>query len=449
MAPRGVARGERRRLSERVRIDRIAAGGAGVGRLADGRVVFVARSAPGDEIEVEVTEVKKKWAKAIPIRVVHPGPDRAPPPCVHYARCGGCALQHLEADAQLGAKRAIVEDALSRIGGRAVPVEAAQPAPQPFGYRVRAQFHLRRLAGGRVVAGFHAVDRPGRVVDIPSGCLILDPVVERAWTQIRGAWGPGACRLPGGAALRLAVRRVEGGVVLTVEGGRGRGEPDALLADAPAVRALWSRPERGAARLLAGDPDVAEADEAVSPLGPGAFTQVNPSGAEVLEQWVVGAAGGALPGARVIDAYAGAGLFGRALAALGARVQAIEADPVGAAAARRAGLAVLEGRVEARLREALPADLVVVDPPRAGLDPAVADLLERSGPPRLIYVSCDPATLARDLARLGRYRASRVRVLDLFPQTAHVETVVTLDREGAEGDLPAVPRASPPDPSEP
>lgn len=380
---------------------------------------------------------KKRWASGLPLRVLTPGPDRVAPPCGHYLRCGGCSLQHLAYAAQLRAKGRIVTEALRRIGQVEALVEGPEPSPSQLHYRTRATFHLRRLPADRIVAGFNEVGRPGRILDVGTGCLVLSPALAAGWTELRQAWGVGARRLPAGRELRLTLREVEQGVVLTVAGGHGAGDAGSLVERAPSLKAVWAVREDGGTTRLAGEARPAEAG-GVGPLGPGAFTQVNPAAARFLVDWVGECAGAAIAGVDVLDAYAGAGAFGRALKARGAHVLAIEADGHAAAAARVAGLTVLEGKVEDRLSEALPVGFAVLNPPRSGLDAGVSAQLERAGPPRMAYVSCDPATLARDLRALRSYAVEWVRTLDMFPQTAHVECVVSLDRRRPTTDLPAV-----------
>ncbi len=422
-----------------LRISDVAAGGDGVGRLDDGRVAFVPRTAPGDLVDVTIERDRGRWVRARAVRLLEPGPDRRTPPCPLYDRCGGCQLQHLDYRAQLEAKAGVVRDALERIGGFDVDAPAVEAAPAEFGYRNRLTFTLRRLRGGRVVAGFHALDRPTRVVDVPT-CLLPEPSITRGWTELREAWGPGARRLPDGGELRLALRAAENGaVLLAIEGGEtgwtGAGE---LLQAAPTLRSAWHRPSStdAAWHLAAGEPDLADRwfDERV-PLGPRAFVQVNRRASEALHRSVLDEAHEGTGGSanrRAVDAYAGLAAYGRRLARSGVRVTAIESDPEAVRAARLEapeGLEVVEGRVEDHLEAALPADLVLLNPPRTGLDPRVPEVLRATPPARIVYVSCDPATLARDLARLGKgWRLRRVIAFDLFPQTAHVETVVALDR---------------------
>lgn len=415
-----------------VRIEGIAAGGAGVGRLPDGRAVFVHRTAPGDDVAVLVTETKRRWARARLISIRTPGAGRRDAPCSYYARCGGCTIEHLRYDAQLRAKAGIVAEALRRIGGREIEAPVVVASPDEFRYRNRVAFTLRRLAGGRVVAGFHEIEQPGRVLDIDGACLLPELLVSQAWDQVRANWGDGAGRLPAGDRLRLTVRAAtEGQCALLVEGGRGRGRPEELLARAPLLAAVWHRPDRAPAPVLLAGRAVLEeiwTDEEVAISG-GVFLQVNRKAAALLEDHVIALAG-EVAELRVIDAYCGVGLHARRLARIGARVIGIERDAGAVAEARRSGqqgLEVRQGAVEDLLSEALPAHLVIVNPPRAGLAEQVSAMLRARPPHRLIYISCDPATLARDLDRLGPHFAlSDVRCFDLFPQTAHVETVAEL-----------------------
>ncbi len=466
-----------------VTIRGIAAGGAGVGHLPDGRVVFVHRTAPGDTARVALTRARPRWARAELRAVEVEGPGRRPAPCVHYRRCGGCTLQHLEPGVQQEVRRRLVEEALVRIGGlQGLPsVEFHSPGPE-FGYRNRASFTLRRLgrrgsgeraghaassgrpaspgrpassgsaaspgsaaSSGRpassgpppVVAGFHALERPGHVIDVGADaggpCLLLEPALRALWDGVRRAWGPDARNLPAGAELRLTLRALDDGTgVLLVEGGGGDGRPQLLLDAVPGLRAIWTRPREGdAPRLLAGEEAPTERwfeDEV--PVRPGAFLQVNRVAAAFLHELALAElAPGA--GERVIDAYAGYGVYGRAAARAGATAVGVELDPGAVAMGRDRpvpGFELVEGAVEASLPRLLPADRVLLNPPRAGAAEGVMEALAAAPPRRLVYVSCDPATLARDLARLGPgFTVRRIQAVDLFPQTAHVETVVTLD----------------------
>ncbi len=411
-----------------VTIAGIAAGGEGVGRLADGRAVFVHRTAPGDRVRVALVDDRRRWARARLVAVLSPSRHRRPAPCPFYDRCGGCSLQHLSETEQRAAKAGIVVDAIRRLGDIDVDRPEVVASPAPLHYRNRLSFALRRLGGGRVVAGFHAVGRPGRIVDVDGRCMLGERVVTAAWDEVRRGWGPGAARLPAGPRLRLTVRAADGGDAdLVVEGGSAPGEPDALLAHVPSLRSVWwTQPGRSPA-LLAGR-DRPGAGPLVAPT---AFSQTNPGVAALLEPHVLAAAG-PLAGRRVVEGYCGTGVVARRLAAAGATVVGIEIDAAAVERGRRtaaAGLTLECGPVEQLLPAALPADVVIVDPPRTGLAAAVTEALTRTPPERMVYVSCDPATLARDLRRLEPVLApADVTCFDMFPQTAEVETVVTLHR---------------------
>lgn len=414
-----------------VRIDGIASGGAGVGRLPSGQAVFVHRTAPGELTRVRVTEQRKRWARADLLEVLEPAAERRQAPCPHYGRCGGCTLEHLEYDAQLVAKAAMVRDALNRIGGLDVETPAVTASPEEFRYRNRLSLTLRRLRAGRVVAGFHELGSPDRVFDVTADCLLPEPALAEAWDALRDAWGPDARCLPSGPELRLTLRTTAGGEhMLLIEGGTGEGEPDEILRAVPGLRAIWHAPALDEpATRLAGD-DVLErwGGQEVRLTGR-TFLQVNRAAAERLEAYVLEAAG-VVDGASVVDAYCGVGAHARRLAERGARVVGIEIEEAAVEEARRGAPENAEfvaGDVAAELASRLPADLVVANPPRGGLAPEVSAALAASPPKRLVYVSCDPATLARDAGRLAPLRLVSTRCFDLFPQTAHVETVAVFE----------------------
>ncbi|MFQ5536900.1 MAG: class I SAM-dependent RNA methyltransferase [Gemmatimonadota bacterium] len=429
-----------------VRIEALAAGGEGMGHLEDGRVVFVPRTAPGDRAEIVLERVKKRWARGRLVRILEESPSRVPPPCRHFARCGGCALQHLPYPEQLLWKGIFIRDALSRIGGREETAPpAVVPSPRTLHYRSRLRFTLRRLRGGRVVAGFHDVERPSRVVDL-SDCLLGEEPLVRVWSALRDAWGPGARRLPAGRRLGLTLRLegegAEGGggvppvprVHLVVEGGAPGWEPESVLWESTGLASVWHRPGAAEAPRRVGGPvsrDFSQTSPPDSP--PTGFEQANRAAGAALVSHVVTSALQATPG-KVVDAYCGGGAYGLPLAAEGIRVVGIERDPEAAARARDAapsGFALLEGPVEERLGRALPADVAILNPPREGLAREVVEVLLATPPDVILYVSCNPATLARDLHRLASgYRLDAVTGFDLFPQTAHVEAVARLLQEG-------------------
>ena len=408
-------------LGQRLEIASIAAGGDGVGR-SEGIVVFVPRTAPGDVARVRVARTKR-FARGQLLSLDEPSPSRVEPPCPHYTvdRCGGCQIQHLSYEAQLAAKGVIIGDALRRIGRRDVADPLVEPSDAPWRYRRKLTLHLRRV-GESWIAGLHPYDDPVGVFDL-ADCPITDERVMEVWSELRAAFD----LLPRERALRVAVRLLDGGASVTVEGGRVWRAPEALLARVPALAEVWWRPEDGSTRRVA-------ARTAERHAG-AAFVQVNAGVAVRLRERLLGRVRAHAP-AHVVDAYAGTGATAAPLAAEGRRVTAIELDRAAVETLRgrlSAPSTVIGGRVEDHIGEALPADVVLLNPPRSGVDERVTAALEshRDSVHALFYVSCDPATLARDLGRLPGYRLVDVHGYDMFPQTSLVETLCELVPEAA------------------
>jgi 23S rRNA (uracil1939-C5)-methyltransferase len=396
-------------------VQSIAAGGDGVGRTS-GLVVFVPRTAPGDLARVRI-ESAKRFAHGQLDAVLRASADRVEPPCQHYTadRCGGCQLQHIRYAAQLEAKRGIVGDALTRIAKRAVDVPSTRASQREWRYRNKLTLAMRR-AGSEWTMGLHPYDDPVAVFQLVD-CPITEERVVAVWREIIAA----SRHLPPAAELRGTVRLAGEDIVVMLRGGKLWSQWEKFFAAVPAASALWWAPEQQSARLIA--------ERRHAPAG-ASFGQVNEVVARDLRQLVVERVTAHSP-STVIDAYAGTGETATALASLGIRVTAIEVDreAAGFCAARLpAGSRSLVGRVENLIVRALPADVVILNPPRAGLDARVTAALEsQQTPPRaIVYVSCDPATLARDLARMPRYRIASIETFDMFPQTAHVETVCEL-----------------------
>ncbi len=408
-----------------VRIESVGSGGDGVGKLPDGMTVFVPRAAPGDLVAVAAAQRRRRHARATEWRLVESGGDRVEPRCAHFARdgCGGCQWQHLSLEAQHRAKSRMVGDALRRIGGLSVEVPPLVASPRSFGYRATVTLTVRWLPGGPV-AGFHRFDDPGRVFPLER-CEIAREEVGALWAAVR----PALAVVPRGDDVRLKLRVApDGGLHVVVSGGQGAWTQAQPLAEATAARraaTIWWEPPGGGLRRMAGP----EADR-----GAVAFAQVNPEVADGLRAAVLAAVPPAAAG-RALDLYAGAGEIALALAARGWEVASVEINAWAVARcterARAEGLQVraLGARVEDAIGDLLPARVVVANPPRAGLDERVAAALAASPPERLVYVSCDPATLARDLKRLGADPARlSVGCWDMFPQTSHVETLAVLTR---------------------
>jgi 23S rRNA (uracil1939-C5)-methyltransferase len=402
-----------------VTIDRLAAGGDGVGRLPDGMAVFVPRTAPGDVADIEVVERRARFARGRIHRLLGEAPERVAPACRHYVddRCGGCQLQHLALSAQQEAKQALVRDAVRRIARR----EAAEPelARSTRGWRYRTRVTLA-VRHGRV--GFHRYDDPRDVFALED-CLIARESLMALWRRVR------AVRLPADATGIVLREDRDGGLHVVVEGGGEPWKPDTTATaglDAPV--SWWWRPARGAARIVAGPRTGFPAL---------AFEQSNAEEAARIRLAAVEALG---PVAHQVvwDLYGGVGDTARLLAARGAAVWSVDQDRAAVSWGERqpaeaaGSVRFLAGRVEEVLHRLPEPRAVVVNPPRTGLHRRVADHLQawaarRAGPVCLVYVSCDPATLGRDLARMPALSIGRLRVYDLFPQTAHVEALAVLE----------------------
>jgi 23S rRNA (uracil1939-C5)-methyltransferase len=418
-------------VSDLVTIAGIAAGGDGVGRLADGRAVFVPRTAPGDRVRLKDGSLKlqRRFGRATVGDVESPGAARVTPPCPHYAQdhCGGCQLQHLAYDAQLAAKRAIVGEALRRIGKLDVPDPEIVEAVEEWRYRAKIALAVKNVGpsdpkgrGGRTV-GLHPYDRPNFVFPL-ADCHIVDFRLMALWREVKARLEllpPGLTRL----TLRLDH---DGRRHLIAE---ATGEP---WLDAARLRAAlpggddivcWWQPAQGAARVVAGPATGFPAT---------AFEQVNPEMGALARRWAVDQMG-EVRGRRIWDLYGGIGDTAVLLAERGAEVVCVDADERAIAWARERGAAAapvrfIAGRAEDVLPSLPPPHAVVVNPPRAGLHWDVTLRLTAEPVARVVYLSCDPATLARDLHRLSvNYEVAAVRAFDLFPQTAHVETVVVLE----------------------
>ncbi len=413
-----------------VHIRALSSEGAGVADLADGRVVFVPRTAPGDHVRVRLVKMKARWGTATVEEILEPSPTRVQPPCKLFDECGGCSFQHISAAEQLHWKGRFIADALKRIGRIDVEAPEVVASPATIGYRNRVAYTFRRLRAGRVVAGFHALDRPAHVLDVEGQCQLPEPAVREAWKALRLGWGGGGRLLPGGGRLRLILRNTSAGVILVVEGGEEGWSAKPLAEAVPKLQSIWHKPSGGKQAVrVHGEQALEVWGGETFPLTAGAFLQVNQPLAEALRDFVLESARDA---GLVVDAYCGVGAYARPLARAGAHVVGIELDLDACSAARYEApedLIVVKGRVEDVLSDHLPADVLIVNPPRTGLDVAVPDIVLADPPQKIIYVSCDPATLARDIGRLGSsYQIVALKAFDLFPQTAHIETVAVLER---------------------
>ena len=428
-------------------ITRLAHGGQGIGHL-DGLAVFVPRTLPGDVVDVRLTDRRKRYAMAELLALREASPRRVTPPCPLYDRCGGCHLQHLGYDDQLANKAQQVRDCLTRIGKLPeVPVLPTLPSPQPFGYRNKALYHFDADSNalGLIERGKSAV------LDVPH-CRIGDTRIDSVMARVRSL-----------AAQEPALRRVLHQVQVQV--GQRTGEILVTVIvraelPVPVQRQLWESLRDLATGLLmhrkatttpavfdgmtthvAGSAVIHERiGDLRFDIEPEAFFQVNSAQTEHL-YGLIRSAARLRPDDVVLDLYSGGGSIALTLAPHCAVVHAVEinrqATLVATRQAATLGIANCEfrtGKAERilyrYLAQGIRAHVAVLDPPRAGCRPQTLEALAKMRVARLVYVSCSPPTLARDLrllADLG-YRAESVQPLDMFPQTYHVECLATLSR---------------------
>lgn len=438
-------------------VDDLAFGGDGVGRT-EGYVIFVRGGLPGDRLRVRVTETRGRYGRGVMDSVVTPSPDRVEAPCPYFGQCGGCRLQHLAYPAQLAFKTKQVHDCLTRLGGLPpFDLRPIVPAPEPYGYRNKMEF---TVAGPGPVLGLHAAERYDLVLDIER-CLLqsepmnalLDEFRRQARSRGLTVWDPASER----GLLRF----------LTLREGRRTGQLMAsIVASAPDVETLVPVAEGLRTRvpattsvllnvndtkasvavgreehLLLGRDHITESLQGVTfQVSASSFFQTNTVQAERLFAIVAEAC--ALNGREtVLDLYSGTGAISLLLARRAARVYGIEvsaaavADAIGNARANGIdNCTFVAGEVRhvlpALTREGVRAAVVVADPPRAGFHPKALAALLTLAPERIVYVSCNPATLARDVGDLARqgYRLQWVQPVDMFPQTPHIEAVARLSR---------------------
>ena len=433
-------------------ITRLAHGGQGVGHL-DGLAVFVPRTLPGDVVDVRLTERRKRHAFAELLALRQPSPQRVVPPCPLYDRCGGCHLQHLGYDNQLANKTQQVRDCLTRIGKLPdVPVLPTLASPQPFLYRNKALYHYD--AGSNALG---LIERgQSAVLDVPQ-CLIGDGRIDAVMARVRGVAGQEP-------ALRRALHQVQ------VQVGQRTGETLVTVIvrhDIPArvQHQLWESLRHlatgllmhrkatttpavfdGATVHLAGSAVIHERiGDLQFEIEPEAFFQVNSAQTEQL-YGLVHAAARLQPDDVVLDLYSGGGSIALTLAPHCAAVHAVESNRQATLLAVRQAAALGIGNCEFRtgkverilyryLAQGIRTQVAVLDPPRAGCRPQALEALAKMRVLRIVYVSCSPPTLARDLRLLTDlgYRAESVQPLDMFPQTYHVECLATVSHTAAPG----------------
>jgi 23S rRNA (uracil1939-C5)-methyltransferase len=396
-----------------------AYGGEVFGRLADGRAVFIPFALPGEKVRVRLVEEKRGYARAELLEVIEPAPERIEPLCAHYGECGGCHYQHIPYDFQLAAKEQIIKDQLKRIGHLDdPPLGEIIPSEKPTFYRNHLQFHLS--PEGKL--GYHR-PRSKQVLPIRE-CHLPQDTLNKIWPQLDFEAIPELKRI----GLRLGA---DDDVQIQLESS-ALDTPEISVQELP-VSVVHHSP--GGELVLAGSQAlVMEVLDSSFQVSAGSFFQVNTEMAakmvdhileRLLEYQILS------PEIIMVDVYCGVGLFSSFLAPHVGRLIGIEASP-SAASDFEVNLDAFDHveLYEAPAGRALPhldmrPDLVLVDPPRAGIDRYALDALLKLMPPVLVYISCDPATLARDARRLtkGGYRLEKITPFDLFPQTYHIESI--------------------------
>ena len=448
-----------------ISIDDLAFGGEGVGRV-EGYVVFVPGGVPGDRLRVRLDQARSRFGRGVIEAVETPSPHRVEAPCPYFGRCGGCRLQHLAYEAQLAFKQKQVADCLERLGGLgSFELRPIVAAPDTYGYRNKMEFTLAPApraggAGRGVTVGLHEALRYDSVLDVER-CLLQSDRMNALLDEARRFFAEGGLRAYDQASGEGLLR------FLMLREGTGTGETMAnVVTSAPAVSELTPLAERLRARvpettsvvmnvnpkkasvavgveehLLAGRDHIRESLGGLTfQVSPGSFFQTNTVQAERLFALVLESA--ELGGSEtVIDLYSGTGAISLLLAQRCRWVYGIEVAPAAVVdAIRNAELngitncTFLAGEVRFVLppliAKGVSAEVVVADPPRAGFHPKALRALMVLAPARIVYVSCNPATLARDVGELvgGGYRLEWVQPVDMFPHTPHIEAVARLAR---------------------
>jgi 23S rRNA (uracil1939-C5)-methyltransferase len=425
-----------------VRIEKLVYGGDGLAHH-DGHTVFVPLVLPGELVEIESSTRKKKFIRGRVERVVEPSADRVPAPCPHYGRCGGCQYQHMPYETQLRYKAEILRETLGRIGRIQWTGAIETQASPPFGYRNRAQWKLRAdQEGAAGSAGIGYFEMGSAKLCAVTECTILSPRLANTFSQLRKMVSHGKI-LSSIDEIEAFADSSDEKILLNLSAERLAGTPEsissALRESVPNVESILIQDRRADTFHLAGPGYLTyQAGGAPYRVGHLSFFQVNRFLVELLIEAVIGKTRGRL----ALDLYAGVGLFTVALTKQFERVIGVESNLAaskdlennlkesgGASPSSRNVTA--EGFLS-RWRET--PDLVVVDPPRAGVETEALAHLRKLAPARIHYVSCDPATLARDLAQLigtdgaNAYEIENINLFDIFPQTYHMEVLVRLRR---------------------
>ncbi len=426
-----------------IKIEKLVEGGWGLARR-DAEVVLLRGVMPGEMVRIEGKTKRKGYSEARVAAILDPSPHRIVPPCPVFGRCGGCQLQHVHYEAQLTEKRAVLQETLRRVGKLTIEdIPRPIASPEPYGYRSTVRFLVFKRED-RLQLGFHR-ERSHEPVE-GAACLLASPplreVAARASDRLRVG-----TRLPVRVhALEMRRSQATGHLLLIhrTAGPTDRTKADRLMAhfrDLPGIVGQVMMAGEGARtqRWVSGQDWIEDRLCGLTfRISDRSFMQANWSVNEIMARcigdWV-----GPSPSLRILELYAGIGTLGLPLARQGAYVTEVESNPYALKDARHAAKHNHVGRsrfrhtsAEAMLQrvESGEYDVILADPPRTGLSEACVHRLSEIRVPRLLYLSCDSSTLARDLSRLcaGGYSISRIQPFDMFPQTAHLETLVELVR---------------------
>ena len=416
-------------------IEKMIYGGDGLARNPGGKTVFLPLVLPGEEVSAEVVEEKSGYLRAAVRELLRKSEKRIEPACPYFARCGGCHYQHTGGQNQLEIKKAVLRETLLRTAKFEWKTEIIVHSAAPWGYRNRTRFKVRHAP--EFALGYYRL--ASHELLAVEQCPISSPAINRALAHL---WEMGRQRLvpPGVTEIEIFADHADSGLLLEIYGAR----PDAkdglatffnqLQQGIPGIQGMaFFPPERSGSPGAVSFGQTAltyQCGDAAFRVSAGSFFQVNRFLVAELAETVAACDSGGT----AFDLYAGAGLFAWHLARRFNRVYAVESSPASMADLRvnvpENVKTVASTTEEFLAKSRRHPDLVVVDPPRAGLGGGTTKLLTGMAPPKIAYLSCDPATLARDLNALLKsgYRVEEIHLFDLFPQTFHIETLVRLQR---------------------
>lgn len=413
------------------KIDGLSHSGEGVARI-EGKATFVPFTIPGETVDIEIVDEKKSFQRGKLVRILNLSADRVEPPCPHYFSCGGCSYQHVKYSRQLELKRQVVQETLKRIGGIEIGVNPVLGMEDPWHYRNKVEWHALRKAG-RFVMGYYIND--SRILMDIGNCLLISQEMQEYSSFIKEH--AEELRIPDNCEIIVRQSSASRDLMLIFGGTGASGINFAKMLNFREVASIYSIDE-GISQLHYGDQTLPEnlagIEYQVSPLS---FFQVNIEQTgrmlEVIKEYARLEAGNT-----VLDAYCGTGSIALNLARSARLVVGIEAFKSAVKDAKRnafnnhiTNCKFIKGTCE----DIVPGleehfNVVVLDPPRAGCKDKLIEAIIKKQPERIVYVSCNPATLARDLAEMtkAKYLVQAVQPVDMFPQTSHVETMVLLYR---------------------